>query len=207
MATKAQIEANRRNAQSSTGPRTDDGKARIRQNALRHGLCAAIPQMSDEDPDDIQQLLSTLRDEHQPVGASEEILVYKIAEHFFYGKRASYLLSEQLDFADNGENNTRQVALMLRYHTTADRGYYRALNELRKVQKVRRLQEIGFVSQNAAQPVEVLAETPSEAPARPAPQPAPQPVTPAPIPQIAKITKITPTPAGIEVEIAPPKAA
>jgi hypothetical protein len=159
--------------------------------------------MGDEDPDDIQQLLSTLRDEHQPVGASEEILVYKIAEHFFYGKRASYLLSEQLDFSDNGENNTRQVALMLRYHTTADRGYYRALNELRKLQKERRLQEIGFVSQNAPNPADAHAE-PTETPAKPAPQPAPQPITPAPIPQI---TKITPFPAGIEVEFAAPKAA
>ena len=37
---------------------------------------------------------------------------------------------------------------MLRYHTTSDRAYYRAFNELRKLQKERRLQEIGFVSQN-----------------------------------------------------------
>lgn len=51
MATKAQIEANRRNAQAPTGPVTDDGKARVRQNALRHGLCSGIPKMSDEDND------------------------------------------------------------------------------------------------------------------------------------------------------------
>src|SRR5579872_252425 len=82
MSTKAQIAANRPNAQNSTGPRTDEGKARTRQNALRHGLCSGIPKMADETPEEIATLLATLREEHSPLGASEEILVHKMAEHF-----------------------------------------------------------------------------------------------------------------------------
>ena len=149
MSMAAQIAANRANAQRSSGPRTDAGKAKTRQNALRHGLCAGIPMMTDESSEQMDSLLDMLREEHEPVGATEEILVYKMAEHFFFGKRASYLLSEQLDWADNGAENGPRIALMLRYHTAADRGYYKALGELRKVQTERRLQEIGSVPQNA----------------------------------------------------------
>jgi len=42
MASDRQIAANRRNSQRSTGPRTATGKARVRRNALRHGLAATI---------------------------------------------------------------------------------------------------------------------------------------------------------------------
>jgi len=38
MSTKTQINANRQNAQKSTGPQTDEGKAVVSQNAVRHGL-------------------------------------------------------------------------------------------------------------------------------------------------------------------------
>jgi hypothetical protein len=43
MATPRQIEANRRNAQKSTGPRTEAGRARSRLNALKHGLSRTLP--------------------------------------------------------------------------------------------------------------------------------------------------------------------
>jgi hypothetical protein len=42
MATAQQIEANRRNAQQSTGPKTTRGKARARLNALKHGFRAQV---------------------------------------------------------------------------------------------------------------------------------------------------------------------
>jgi hypothetical protein len=41
MASERQIAANRRNAKKSSGPRSADGKARSRRNALRHGLSIA----------------------------------------------------------------------------------------------------------------------------------------------------------------------
>ena len=48
---KASLAANRRNARKSTGPKTPEGKARARQNALKHGLLAREVVVSDGDGD------------------------------------------------------------------------------------------------------------------------------------------------------------
>ena len=67
MATAAQIEANRRNAQRSTGPKTDGGKARVRRNAVKHGMTARtiMPVLPQEDPkeleDQIQQAITAMK--------------------------------------------------------------------------------------------------------------------------------------------------
>ena len=67
MATAAQIEANRRNAQKSTGPKTEKGKARAKLNAVTHGMTARtiIPVLPQEDPkeleDRIQQAITAMK--------------------------------------------------------------------------------------------------------------------------------------------------
>ena len=56
MATAAQIEANRRNAQKSTGPKTERGKASARRNAITHGMTAhtVMPVLPQEDPKELE---------------------------------------------------------------------------------------------------------------------------------------------------------
>ena len=56
MTSLRQIESNRRNAQKSTGPKTQDGKRRASQNAVRHGLTAETVVAPLEDPADYRGL-------------------------------------------------------------------------------------------------------------------------------------------------------
>jgi len=75
-----QIEANRRNAVNSTGPRTAEGKQASRLNALTHGLRAkeiVIPGL--EDPAEFEAILTELYEEWEPEGYTELHLVEQIA--------------------------------------------------------------------------------------------------------------------------------
>jgi hypothetical protein len=75
MATPAQILANRANAQKSTGPRTAEGKAASRLNALKHGLDAASLILPGEDPAAYEALAAGYRDEFRPRTPSENFHV------------------------------------------------------------------------------------------------------------------------------------
>ena len=73
MATAAQIEANRRNAQKSSGPKTEKGKARVRCNALKHGMTArtTMPGLTHEDPDQLREKMLRLINDLQPSNEAE----------------------------------------------------------------------------------------------------------------------------------------
>ena len=75
------VEANRRNALESTGPRTPRGKAQSRRNAFKHGLFIRdLNELPDgEDPREFQEFYKRLRDELQPVGPCEEVEVECVA--------------------------------------------------------------------------------------------------------------------------------
>jgi hypothetical protein len=49
MKTTARVRANRRNAKASTGPKSTAGKARVAQNAVRHGLAVPIASIAEAD--------------------------------------------------------------------------------------------------------------------------------------------------------------
>jgi hypothetical protein len=58
MATLKQIDANRQNAQRSSGPRTPEGKAASRFNALKSGIDAQAQVIPGEDPAQLEALLA-----------------------------------------------------------------------------------------------------------------------------------------------------
>jgi hypothetical protein len=82
MTTPAQIEANRRNAQLSTGPRTPEGKAASSQNAVKYGMLARQlviqGQYLQESAEEFQSFWTEYREQLAPVGPLEEMLVDQI---------------------------------------------------------------------------------------------------------------------------------
>jgi hypothetical protein len=74
MSTQKQIKANRKNAQKSTGPKTDEGKAAVSKNAVKHGLFAAEAVVTSEDPAEYESYRDEFFAEMQPAGAVETML-------------------------------------------------------------------------------------------------------------------------------------
>ncbi len=75
MTSSKQVQANRRNALKSTGPKTAEGKATVRLNAMKHGLLSQEVLLPGEDEAAFAELGERLRAELQPVGELESMLV------------------------------------------------------------------------------------------------------------------------------------
>jgi hypothetical protein len=78
MTNDKQAEANRRNAIKSTGPKTPEGKAAVRHNAMKHGLLSKDILLPEEDEAALMELSEHLRNQLQPVGELESQLVERI---------------------------------------------------------------------------------------------------------------------------------
>ena len=75
MATVKQITANRANAKRSTGPRTEEGKARSRLNSWKHGLTAEEITTAGEDAAQFEAVRAELWYDLEPAVGLESLLV------------------------------------------------------------------------------------------------------------------------------------
>jgi len=79
MTSEKQIKANRRNARKSTGPKTPEGKAIVRSNALKHGLRSeSALLLPGEDGSALGQLREHICMDLKPVGELENLLVDQV---------------------------------------------------------------------------------------------------------------------------------
>lgn len=160
MASPAQIEANRRNALRSTGPRTPRGKQQSRLNAVRHGLTAQTVLLPGDDPSAYEALRADIHSRLRPEGVLEVILVERITSllwrmrrlgeieiGLFEGCRSTVPRSISR-VADPAEPTSSEFGLgfwrranafstLVRYESSLDRAIYRALQELRRLQEAR----------------------------------------------------------------------
>ena len=139
--TDKRIAANRANAQRSTGPRTAEGKKKVSQNALKHGLTARSVTTPDEDIQIYETFKGRLYEELDPQTVVETALTEQIANKLWRVLRVprieAQLMSKQplrngfpwegdedtesnLSFAFTATNYSSAIALLTRYESSLD---------------------------------------------------------------------------------------
>jgi hypothetical protein len=139
MSTEAQIAANRANAEQSTGPKTEEGKAASSQNRTSHGLSyvnAYFFLLPWESSFAYEHLLMDFRNEHSPMTRTEDALVERMAQHHWLRGRAEFF--ESRCFEEDGTVDEKRLALYLRYRTSHERAFHKCFNELLKLRAERR---------------------------------------------------------------------
>ena len=177
MTTKAQITANRRNAQKSTGPKTAEGKAAVAQNAVKHGLFAHENVIKCEKVSDFDEFRDELLTGLAPVGGVEAMMAERIVSLSWRLKRVERMNSEVIDVmiarieTDSWEKEQREEAglldpetgrsdlvlgwvtnrdfcdsdvlleRLLIYEKRIESSFYKAMNELQKLQRTRKREQ------------------------------------------------------------------
>lgn len=157
MTNPKKIDSNRKNALKSTGPKTEEGKKVSRMNALKHGILSQEILLPDEDESALIKLREGFNNEFSPVGDIEEILVDRIVSLIWRLKRlgqteASIFRSYEADnsfkvFSDNvsalgksfidDSNGANAFSKLSRYESTIERGLFKAIHELQRIQAAR----------------------------------------------------------------------
>ena len=150
MTSMAQIEANRRNAQESTGPKTAEGKTVSRMNALRHGLATKQVIVLNEKVEDFDAFHAEMRAALDPADGLEEQLVERIVLCAWRLRRAC---RAEAGFVANSVRQYRhpesandsvllgeydKIMLLSRYESSVERAFHRTLALLEQRQTRRR---------------------------------------------------------------------
>src|ERR1035437_3280457 len=147
MASPEQIHANRLNAQRSTGPRTEEGKAASRFNALTYGIEARSLVIPGEDPTALEALALEYHQQFDPFGPLEDYLVQTIVQADWnrrrYTRVEAQIIQAQLANRDASPETplnaftSAAAQQVFRRLAAEERSFFRALKELRRVQKER----------------------------------------------------------------------
>jgi len=164
MAIKKQTKKKSRNALAPTGPRTLKGKARAAKNSLKHGLLSKDVLMEGESRKELNAFQGALIADLAPEGELECLLADRVVASAWRLRRANRLerdVVEQLldeardrtllygaaawtalEMAASTLHESDTYGKLARYEAHIERGMYRALHELQRLQAVRQGQQV-----------------------------------------------------------------
>jgi hypothetical protein len=114
MSSEAKIQANRRNAEKSTGPKTEEGKAVVAQNAVKHGLLGRHDVVSWEDQGEFEQHRGKVLGELAPAGVMETILAERVVSLTWRLQRAQRMQTEAMNYLTADRTQDKSLATLLK---------------------------------------------------------------------------------------------
>ena len=133
MATTAQILANRQNAENSCGPVTAEGRARVSQNATKHGLFSVANFVRAGEQDIFNEFESGYMSELSPATPLEQTLAREIVHAAWRLRRCASLEVALPENLTDEELDRLQISID-RARAAAQRTFHRSLKELRRLQ-------------------------------------------------------------------------
>jgi len=165
-----QHEANRKNAQHSTGPKTPQGKEAIRFNALTYGLRTRASILPDENAAEYSQLWDELEADWQPQTRTERLYLETMVTSQWLLKRVAESEQKIYAYIDFGEIQFKRLAYVAKQRAQLERSFRTAIADMQQSQ-----------NQRQARPEPQSIQTEPTAKATPVPpQTPPRPAAPPP---------------------------
>ena len=157
-----QLEANRQNGRLG-GVKTETGKAISKMNATKHGLLSNQVVLEDEKLSELLELEVGIKNQFLPIGSFEIFLVDRILTNMWRLRRVIKIESSAMDYERNDldmydeeysddkqkERNkygkllkSKKVEKIIRYESSIERGIFKSLHELQRLQAIRNGEKI-----------------------------------------------------------------
>jgi hypothetical protein len=162
MISEKQLEANQENAKLG-GVKTEEGKAVSKLNAIKHGLLTREALLDGENEQELKELTDNIYEQFTPKGELEKIFCDRIASSVWRLSRAIKVEKNIMEFhskddfgkicLSQAEGQGRRMAIMdmiinddiekiIRYESSIERGIYKALHELQRIQATRKGEDV-----------------------------------------------------------------
>jgi len=132
-----QHQANRNNAQHSSGPKTPAGKEAIRFNALTYGLRTSASILPGENAADYSQLWDELEADWQPQTRTERCYLETMVTSQWLLKRVAESEQKIYLFIAFGEQQCKMLAYVTKQRAQLERSFRTAIGDMKQSQQER----------------------------------------------------------------------
>jgi hypothetical protein len=139
MPTEAQINANRLNAQKSTGPKSREGKAASSLNALKSGIDAWSHIIPGEDPAELEALTAQFLLHYRPTGPTELSLVDTLISTEWIQRRLrrieAQLWNYQVECLDKNLSHAESINASIQHNSPLGHAFHAALDPFSRLHR------------------------------------------------------------------------